>query len=171
MYLYPASSFPALRPRFCGPGRYKGLENAFENFRRVLQDLLMTFHKHSEKIGDSFITTKFYHIPDWNPEKYEELSKQYEYHVGLVEDLVLELTRAANYICDMVRASLDPSYRIRDGILIITSGPYMDFTYKSHRVLYRGVEKNDIPYPGINAFKKIRFSRDFYFGEKDSSDA
>src|SRR5690242_7377692 len=36
--------------------------------------------------------------------------------VALVEDLMLELTRAANYVCDRVREFLLRSYRIRDGL-------------------------------------------------------
>lgn len=151
--------------------RYKGLEDSFENFRRVLQDLLNQFERQADKVGDWLRTRKFYQISEWNPPLYNELSKQYEDHVHLVEDLVLELTRGANYICDMVRVYLDPTYRIKDGLLVVTSGPYIDFTYRTHRALYRGEEKKGIPYPGIEGFKTIRFSRDYFFGEKEVTDA
>jgi hypothetical protein len=145
------------------PKRYAELEDAFENFRRVLQDFQNIFHKYSEKTPDSFYTRKFYHIDEWNKEKYERLYRQYIFHVKLVEDLLIELTRAANYICDKVRKFIDPTFRMDEGTLLITSGPYMDLSYRTHRVEYRGEERIAVPYPGIEQFKKIRAHRDLCF--------
>lgn len=45
--------------------RYKILEDAFENFRLILEDFYQTFHRHSEspESRDFFIRAeKFYHI-------------------------------------------------------------------------------------------------------------
>ena len=85
------------------PHRYPELEDSFLNFRLVLQDFLRTFFEHATLHNDEmWITDKFYQILEWNPERYEQLSKQYDYHVGMVDDLMLELTRAGNLICDRV---------------------------------------------------------------------
>ncbi len=47
------------------PQRLPELERALTNFRRVLQDLQLTFDKHSEEFGDDRIgTEKFYQISD-----------------------------------------------------------------------------------------------------------
>lgn len=146
------------------PKRYTELENALENFRRILQDFQNLFHKHSTKSHDIFYTKKFYHIDGWNPDEYEMLLKRYVFHVGLVEDLVLELTRAANYICDKVREFIDPIFRLSEGALIVESGPYMDFTWRQRRAEYSEKEKTDIPYPGLEKFKKVRTERIFCFG-------
>lgn len=146
------------------PNRYTELEDAFENFRRVLQDLQYIFHEYAEESGDLLRTRKFYHIDEWNKERYKELHVKYEFHVALVQDLTLELTRAGNYICDRLREYINPVFRINEGLLIVVSGPYMDFSWHQHRVVYRSDERTRIPYPGIEEFKKIREDRDYSFG-------
>lgn len=146
------------------PKRYPELEDAFENFRRVLQDFQNTFHKYSEESGNTLWTRKFYHIDEWNEKKYERLSREYLFHVKLVEDLLLELTRAANYICDKVRQFIDPTFRLKEGIIIVESGPYMFMSWRQHRAEYRGKERVRIPYPGLDQFKRHRVNRDYSFG-------
>jgi hypothetical protein len=152
------------------PKRYPDLEAAFENFRRVCQDFQTVFHEHAIKLEDSYDTEKFYHIREWNKEKYESFYRKYIFHVKLVEDLILELTRSANYICDKVRQFIDPSFRIQEGMLIVTSGPYMDMKWHSHRVEYRNAERIDTPYQGLKQFKKDRVQRDFNFGAGEDTD-
>ena len=146
------------------PARYPELEDAFENFRRVLQDFQNVFHEHSKEAPDLFYTDKFYQINKWNKKEYERLSKMHAFHVDIVMDLMLELTRAANYICDKVREYIDPVFRLNEGLLIIESGPYMSQSWRQHKVMYRGEERIRIPYPGLEEFKKIRNNRDYAFG-------
>ena len=81
-----------------------------------------------------------------------------------MEDLFLELTRAANYICDKFREYINPTFRYEDGIIFVESGPYLDLTWRRHRVEYRENERTDNPYPGLEEFKKVRNDRDFCFG-------
>lgn len=147
------------------PKRYPELENAFFNFQLVLNELLGLFDKHSMVIHEKVvITKKFYHIESWDPEQYQELFKEYSFHVALLEDLMLELSRSANYLCDMVREYIFPSFRIEEGIILIRSGPYMDCDYVVHRVEYRGEERKGIPYPGLKEFETKRLQRDMHFG-------
>ncbi len=152
------------------PNRYPELEDAFENFRRVLQDFQNVFHEYSEEAPELYYTKKIYHIDEWDEKKYQKLAKKYEFHVDLVEDLMLELTRAANYICDKVRQYIDPIFRLKEGLVIVESGPYMDMSWRQHKVMYRGKERTRIPYPGLNEFKKIRNNRDYSFGIGTSED-
>ncbi len=152
------------------PGRYPELESAFLNFRLVAQDFCAVFNEHAKCIyDDEWETEKFYHIDSWNPELYRKLADEFDYHVALVEDLALELTRAANYVCDKVRYLLMRSYRINEGVLLIQSGPHMDLTFKTYRVEYRRDERTEIPYPGLEQFKNIRFNRDIHFGEPSAA--
>ncbi len=147
------------------PHRYEHLEAAFANFRHVAQDLCLTFNQHAERWGDDYWQTrKFYKIDDWDPERYAKLGKAFDEHVDLVCDLALELTRAANYVSDMVRRDLIPNYRVSEGLALIRSGPHMDLSYKTYRAEYRGEERELSPYPGLDAFRTVRFERDFNFG-------
>ncbi|MGP0060068.1 MAG: hypothetical protein ACLPID_12360 [Beijerinckiaceae bacterium] len=151
------------------PGRYSGLESAMRNFAYVLQDFLRVFNKHAEKPwanADEIWTKKFYRIDDWNPELYSVLAQRYEHHVDLVQDLLLELTRAANLVCDNVRTHLLSSYRLNEGRLSIISGPHADLSWKEAVVEYDEAARAAVPpYPGLNAFLTARASRDMYFGD------
>jgi hypothetical protein len=151
------------------PGRYMDLENAFENFRRVLQDFYEQFHKHAELVGandELLMTRKFYQIREWDEERYTHLSKQYDFHVDLVEDLMLELTRAANLIADRVRQDIMRNYRLAEGLLVIEYGPTEDLAFHQVVVKYSTEEQNrTFPYPGLQAFLTERAQRDMHFGE------
>jgi hypothetical protein len=147
------------------PQRYPEIESSLRNFRLVLQDFLYVFAVYSEPLGENSLTTgKFYQIDEWNPTEYARLHHLYNFHVELVEDLALELTRAANYVCDKVRERFFPTFRLREGVLLVTSGPHMDMNYHTIRPEYRRVERTDRPYPGLEAFKAIREQRDIRFG-------
>ena len=154
------------------PTRYPEIESSFQNFRLVLQDFLNVFDEHSEPHGDDMLATaRFYKIREWDPEKYERLSRLHEFHVRLVQDLMLELTRAANYICDRVRERYFPTFRLREGLLLVTDGPYMDMSYRTRRCEYRGQERTERPYPRLEAFKSVREQRDHCFGHGTQPEA
>jgi hypothetical protein len=148
--------------------RIPGLEDAFANFKTVLQDMQLTFEKNSKELNDDTLhTEKFYQIDEWNPERYHYLAAKYEFYEKLVADLMLELTRAANYISDSVRRYLDPTFRLNEGVLVVDGGLYMDnmdLKYYTFRVEYRTEERTSTPYPGLEQFKEIRSTRDHHLG-------
>ena len=148
------------------PGRYPLLESALHNYKAVLQDLLKVFDQHidHDRKDERYIhTKKFYKIPEWDPELYARLAKQYDEHVNLVNDLFFELTRAANYICDRVRETIFDGYRLKEGALLIERHS-VGFELKTvtAKVEYRGRERTEMPYPGLTGFKKVRYqTRDY----------
>lgn len=152
------------------PGRYPELENGFSNFRFVLNDFLNVFMKYAEKYGDDenamYWTEKFYHIPEYNPDLYNKLSNKFDFHVKLVSDLMLELTRAGNLLCANVRKYISSSFKIKEGVLLVVSGPNMDFSWDTIRVEY----KKEQMYPGLVKFMKIRVERDLNIGSGESKD-
>jgi hypothetical protein len=155
------------------PRRYPELEASFENFRHVLIDFQNTFHQYSEDLWSDetmLATKKFYRIDRWDPVQYKKLYQQFCFHVDLVQDLMLELTRAANYICDHVRQILYPSYRLREGILLVESGPNYDLSVSVLRVEYQGAERTLRPYLGLEQFKRERIVRDVHFGRGESEE-
>ena len=153
------------------PGRYEELEAAFVNFRIICRDFQAVFHEDSQPWGDDFVeVTKFYKSRDYEDDKYNYLVDLYEAHVALIECLMLELTRAANLICDLVRQTFLPNYRLREGVCLVSAGPFMpDLGYKTYRPEYRGAERTQ-RYPGLEPFLETRFERDFCFGKKDDND-
>lgn len=150
------------------PNRYVELEASFTNFRYVLADFLEVFHKHAVNLWSDdrvLITEKFYKIPEWDPSLYNQLVRQFNFHVDLVQDLMLELTRAANYVCDKVRQFILPTYRLAEGILLVESGPTLEMKFVTCRVEYRDDERTLCPYPGLEQFLVDRANRDEHFGE------
>lgn len=147
------------------PKRFIEFEKSFENFRLVLQDFISTFESHIFEREEMLYTEKFYkNFGYWDDELYRRLLKEYHFHVGLVEDLVLELTRAANLVCDQVRRYIMSDFYMEEGQIVVTSGPYSDFSFNTHRPQYSTNEKDNIPYKNLNQFKLDRQNRDFYFG-------
>jgi hypothetical protein len=150
------------------PGRYQPLERAFHVFLVVLQDFQETFRTYTEKReGNDLVTRKFYQIDKWDEELYWKLARQYDYHVDLVQDLMLELSRAGNLICDEVRKCLHPAYRLKEGRMVVSYGPTEDF--KVHWVIPRYQESEldkEHPYTNLDTFKQERVSRDVHFGSE-----
>ncbi|MGO6812894.1 hypothetical protein ACCS61_36060 [Rhizobium ruizarguesonis] len=150
------------------PGRYPELEGALQNFAVVARDFIGKFNEHCEKSradDDELITKKFYQINEWNEERYNRLFDRYEFHVDLVEDLMLELTRAANHVCDKIRQNLLHSYGLEEGRLSVMSGPHSDMSWRETVLQYSDAEKAaHFPYPGLEAFLTERADRDMYFG-------
>lgn len=149
------------------PGRYPLLEAAFHNFRNVLESFHEKFRDHMEPFGsDGLITKRFYKIAEWDEARYARLASRYDFHVALVGDLMLELTRAANLICDRVRESIKFSYRLDTGRLIVQSGPTEEFAFHDFVVQYSSEERSaTYPYPGLEKFLIERSQRDRHFGK------
>jgi hypothetical protein len=147
------------------PHRYPDLEDAFARFRWVLEDFHGLFREYAEDWHDSLLTEKFYKraydSPDPRFQRYQ--LRKYEYHVYLVEDLGLELTRAANRVCDEIRLNLDPTFMLAEGRLMIQEGPGMNLKSTAYVVEYRPLEK----YTGLDAFKTRRKIRSECFGRDD----
>ncbi len=143
------------------------LEQAFENCRFVAQDLQLVFerypHEHLRRQGVVEVC-RFYNDRSWAMRfDHHVLDDMYEWYANLLEDLALEITRAANLVCEAVRQTVDPRYRLEEGLVTLESGPYMDFMTRLHRPRYRA-EDGWAPYPGLRAFLTAREHRDEHRG-------
>lgn len=147
------------------PDKYKCLADAFENFRRVLNSFLEVFAAHSVEYNGTLMTDRFYDISDWNEELYQSLQREFQFHVDLVQDLVVEMTRAANYICDQVRQFIMSDFRLSEGVLYFTTGPDRGMVFRDIKVSYSPEIKSGIPFETLEKFKIDRGNRDFCFGK------
>lgn len=149
------------------PKRYPPLEAAMHQFAHILEDLLYVFNQYAEtRINSDFLQTQgFYKIKEWNPARYAKLLKKYNYHTSLIKDLTLELTRAANLVCDRVRAEIFPSYYLKEGRLSAQWDEGFD-GWKEVVVQYNSEHRAlDQQYLGLEAFYVERTTRDYAFGE------
>lgn len=149
------------------PKRYNSIEFAFNNFRFILSDFNKVFEMHKEKIDDYgepwYFTEKLYNKKI--QKSYNELVAEYNYHVDLVQDLACELTRSANYLCDQIRKYISSSFRIKEGSLLIVTGPNIDLNFVTHRLEFTTNDIDIIKYPGLEKFMEIRKDRGFNFGK------
>lgn len=150
------------------PNRYPELEFALINFKNVANDLIKVFDVYLVERKNSYGIERFYRNTRDGEEAYNNLIKKYEYHVALVEDLVLELTRAANYVCDKIREFVFEGFRIKEGVILVTRGDILG--YQSFRVEYRNEERIDFPYKGLKDFMATRDGRDFTIGQGTEED-
>ncbi len=148
------------------PNRYNRLEAAFSNFRLVLEDFHNTFQRHTELVGSELRTRKFYRDALGDQPREDRLLAQYEHHVDLVQDLMLELSRAANWICSEARSSILNNYRRNEGHLVVQSGPFGNLQFVESVVQYTPEELEGLsPYRGLNLFLNDRGTRDSHYGE------
>jgi hypothetical protein len=100
--------------------------------------------------------------------EYERLLADYLYKRDLIADLVLELTRFSNAICDEIRAEIDAQFRFEEGTLMVMYGPSVGFEYEYLRPVFRPEDYRgrSHPYPGLESFQTERHTRDRAIGER-----
>lgn len=131
------------------PGGCPALEEAMSNFAAVLTDLLAEFDQHATAVtrgeAEMLLIPRWY---DTEPFALETL-RAWEESTRLINDLTLELTRAANLVCDVVRRGLDWSFRAGEPPLSVSE---LDWRYAAR---YREGEC----YPGLARFRVERLGR------------
>jgi len=168
------------------PKRYPELEAAFKNFFHVLQDFNDTFCAHAMKridreelwidrlyqadrcseLGPDYTQGEL--VDEGESSRLNGVRRELEFYTDLIQDLMLELTRAANYICDRVRQFIDPTFRLHEGLIPVEFGPFLVSPTgwltgrQRHNPEYRDKERVLHPYPGLRQFKKDRTKRDIY---------
>lgn len=151
------------------PGRHPTLELSFLNFKRVVNDLMSVYYAYPQLRSDGYGIEKFYKqyqrhrvsYDDYSSEEEGKSLDKYNYHVALLLDLVLELTRAGNFVCDQIRDCLFEGFRMKEGALLVMSADIMG--HETFRVEYRG-DKTAL-YPGLKQFMIDREARDTHYGE------
>jgi len=144
------------------PPGHRELREAVDTYGRVIADLLYTFRQHSEEPPDRnvMMTQRFYQKGgNWN-RRYDEDLAEYEHHIEFLEDLVLEATRYANHIADLVRSELDPDFRAEEGTLLVRV-VYGVFQVGLLKPEFRpGDFADGQPYKDLQAFENGRADRD-----------
>lgn len=146
------------------PPTLPSLAEALKNFQHVLSDFLEILGARVNFDGESadLVTSKFLgESEDWlESEEYIALANEYKFHLELIFDLLLELTRAGNRVCDEVRAHLDPAFRVKEGVLIAAISDL-----RGRKKIRAEYENRSIRYRGLNEFKFERKTRNYHFGQ------
>lgn len=139
------------------PDSYSEVKMAMLNFFNILDDFLKLFDRYYKKKRNYYII-KTYTESGLN-------LNAYTYYIMLIRDLVFELTRAANYICDIVRQSIDAEFRTTEGKISVYFGQDVNSEYIICKPEYSCNERKLLmPYKELEQFKIDRFKRDIHEG-------
>lgn len=141
------------------PQTRPGLEEAFMEFRLVLECLCLVARYELEESHGTYRTAKWYKRGDFDQARRDRQVQEWEYHTRLASDLAAELTRSANRVIDRIRATLLPSFRDREGYVLFTHTNGLDS--QSIKLRY---SDDDERFVSLQDFAVARGDRDFYFG-------
>lgn len=131
------------------PGTLPELERALQTLSCTMTDLMDKFGedwgKHVE-LKDNMICEIKPNIGEWNPKLYEEVRREYEIWQDEVDALVVDATKAANWVADVVRRDINPMFFAVQGKFTITYGPVKDLRFQTILREYTEEEKKGIPY-------------------------
>ncbi|MBP6387256.1 MAG: hypothetical protein KA313_08440 [Pseudarcicella sp.] len=111
----------------------KNITNAIYQFNLVLEDFINKFELYKEERDEDeecYHTRLKYRTGVVTPE-------MQELHEHILEELIIELTKAGNYLFDEIRQSIFPKFRFEKGNLILNEGQgfaYRQFKYKEGEV-------------------------------------
>ncbi|GGH70132.1 hypothetical protein GCM10011379_28100 [Filimonas zeae] len=154
------------------PNRYPKLEFAFKNFRSILNDFLHVFARHLDKSGEEMYYTEKFYNKDYHidQKEYDILGDKFDYHVDLVQDLMCELTRGANFLIEQIRYFISPSFRTEKGLLLVTTGPDMLMQWTTVRLEFSIKDPEQLAYKDLRSFMTARENNTYHFGKGVSED-
>lgn len=129
------------------PNTLPELECSLKKLAYELHAAINTFSEHCDlDKGDAerLVEVKFYHISEWNPKLYAELSAEYNKWHEKCETHVIEATKAANWLADVVRRDVNPLFFATKGKFFVIMGPYGALEFRSVFLEYTEEEKKNI---------------------------
>jgi hypothetical protein len=145
------------------PDSYPRTKKAMTNYLRVHADFYQYFSNIGHSEGDTLILQQYQHnVEGWDPPLYERALRRFDEESRTVGELTVELTRAANLVCDEIRHEVDDQFRLMQGRLLISVQE--GFGHRTLAPEYSIDERAaDMPFPGLASFADVRKSRDFHF--------
>ncbi len=92
------------------------------------------------------VEERFYRSQGWieNEEAYKQLFNEYDIWQNKCKNHVIEATKAANWLADVVRRDLNPLFFATKGKFFVIEGPYDRLEFRSHFYEYTEEEKKKI---------------------------
>ncbi|MEV0090218.1 HNH endonuclease signature motif containing protein [Streptomyces sp. NPDC050738] len=102
------------------PPQYPGICRAFNNYGMVLRDTVNHIRTSMEPIegrSDIWEMYREYKYRAMTQEEYDASLADFHFRVDVLSELSLELTKAANFVCEATRSEIDPLFRFEEGVL------------------------------------------------------
>ncbi len=107
------------------PSTRENLRQALDQFNEVLEDFINEFdlfRKQTDVDKEYYITEQRYRTGDTTIEKQV-------LHDYMLDGFIIELTKAGNYLCQQIRKTIFPSFRLKEGILLLSDVPAAGIAY------------------------------------------
>ena len=125
------------------------LECALKKLAYEIYEAIQTFEEHCEpsKAKDNILVEeRFYKSHGWieDDNVYQQLFNEYEAWHDKCEKHVIEATKAANWLADVVRRDVNPLFFATKGKFFVIMGPYDGLTWRSVFLEYTEEGKQEI---------------------------
>ncbi|MCC8481829.1 HNH endonuclease [Streptomyces globisporus] len=133
------------------PARYVVVSGAFGNYGSVLLDTINYIRRYMEELSSENGVWEFYREHKHrilSQKEYDVSLNDFLHKVDMLSELSLELTKAANHVCDAVRFEIDPLFRFDEGVLPHRVGDGI-LTNSLSREEYTETERAGKLYPGL----------------------
>lgn len=131
------------------PNTLPELECALKKLAHEMHEAIEVFVEHCEPSktrDDRLVEERFYKSHGWIEDQlvYDSLFKEYDAWQDRCKNYVIEATKAANWLAEVVRRDVNPLFFATKGKFLIFSGPYDGLTWRSLFFEYTEEEKKDI---------------------------
>jgi hypothetical protein len=125
------------------------LECALKKLTYEIYEAVQTFSehcKHSESQDGILFEERFYKSRGWieDDNEYQRVFKEYEAWQNKCENHVIEATKAANWLADVVRRDINPMFFATKGKFFVIMGPFDNLEFRSYFFEYTEKEKKEL---------------------------
>lgn len=105
------------------PGKLTELESALKLFSNIMNIMLNFYMKNADSKEDYFVEDRSYK-EHWLPDEiFKELSQNRRRWEEYLDELIIEVVKAANWLGDLVRRDINPLFMATDGKFSLIGGP------------------------------------------------
>lgn len=125
------------------------LECALKKLTYEIYEAIQTFIEHCKSIETKdgiLFEERFYKSQGWieDDNVYQQLLKEYDAWQDKCKNHVIEATKAANWLADVVRRDINPLFFATKGKFFVIMGPYDALDFRSYFLEYTEQEKKEL---------------------------
>jgi hypothetical protein len=129
------------------PGKLPELESSMKFFAETMNIMLNFYMKNSERSKTKegrFVEDRSYKRQWHSEERFRELLNRHERWERYLEDLIIEVLKAANWLAELVRRDLNPLFMATDGKFSLIWGPDDNLSFHTIAPEYSADEKKQL---------------------------
>ena len=126
------------------PGTLPELESAMKFFSKTMNIMLNFYMKNAERKEDYFVEDRSYKRQWHTEEIFKELSDRRERWERYLDELIIEVVKAANWLAELVRRDINPLFMATDGKFSLIWGPDNNLSFHTISPEYSADEKRQL---------------------------